>query len=95
VDGMMKWPQARGIQAAIAFAVALLSAVFVFVQFAMKSFNNFYFPPHKAYPYPYPNELAARIATWKVCGVTFLAVFAIMYMGQRRFIATRRRRNSN
>ena len=92
---MKKWPQAKGIQAAIAFAVALLSAVFVFVQFAMKSFNNFYFPPHKTYPYPHPNEVAARIAMWRDCGLTFLVVFVIMYMAQRRFIATRHPRNSN
>jgi hypothetical protein len=52
----------EGIQAAISFAVAPLSAAFVLAQFAMKSWNDFYFPPHKAYPYPYPNELAARIA---------------------------------
>jgi hypothetical protein len=95
MDGMMKWPQAKGIQAAIAFAVALLSAVFVFVQFAMESFNNYYFPPHKAYPYPYPNEWAARIAMWRDCGLTFLVVFAILYMAQRRFIATRRPGKSN
>jgi hypothetical protein len=41
MDGMMKWPQAKGIQAAIAFAVALLLAVFVFVQFAMESSITF------------------------------------------------------
>ena len=75
---MMKWPRANGIQAAIAFTVALLSAAFVFVQFAMESFNHFYFPPHKAYPYPYPTELAARIAMWRDCSLTFLGVFAIL-----------------
>jgi hypothetical protein len=95
MDGVMKWPRAKGIQAAVAFVVALLSAVFVFLQFAMQSFNNFYFPPHKSYPYPYPTEWAARIAMWRNCGLTFLVVFAIIYMSQRRFITARRPGNSN
>jgi len=46
----MNWPRSKGSQAAIAFAVALLSAVFVFLRIAMESFNYFYFAPHKAYP---------------------------------------------
>jgi hypothetical protein len=55
----------------------------------MESFHHFYFPPHKAYPYPYPTELAARIAMYRDCGLTFLGVFTILYVAQRRFIATR------
>ena len=86
---MMKWPQAKVIQAAIAFAVALVSASLVLVQFAMKSFNNFYFAPHRAYPYPYPNEWAAKIAMWRDCGLTFFVVFGILYMAQRWFMAPR------
>lgn len=86
----MKWPQSKGLQAAIAFAVALLSAFFVFARIAMESFNHFYFPPHKAYPYPYPTEWAARIAMCRDAGLTFLVAFAILYVAQRRFIATRR-----
>jgi hypothetical protein len=87
---MMKWPRSRGIQAAIAFVVALLSAGAVFLQFAADSFNHFYFPPHKAYPDPYPTTGAAQIAMWRDCGLTFLAVFAILYVVQGRFIAARR-----
>jgi hypothetical protein len=90
----MKWPQAKGIQAAIAFVVALLSAAFVCLKFAARSFNNFYFPPHKAYPYPYPNEAAARIAMSKACGLTFLVVFVIVYATERRFVAPRHSRDS-
>jgi hypothetical protein len=86
---MMKWPRSRGIQAAIALVVALLSAATVFLQFAADSFNHFYFPPHKAYPYPYSTAGAAQIAIWRDCGLTFLAVFAILYVVQRRFIAAR------
>jgi len=85
----MKWPRSKGSQAATAFAVALLSAVFVFLRIAMKSFDHFYFLPHKAYPYPYPTELAARVAMGRDCGLTFLGIFTIVYVAQRRFIATR------
>jgi hypothetical protein len=85
----MKWPRSRGVQAAIAFGVALLAAVFVFVHIAMNSFNHFYFLPHRAYPYPYPTESAARMAMDRDCGLTFLGVFGIVYALQRRFIATR------
>jgi hypothetical protein len=84
---MKKWPRSRGIQTAIAFIVALISAAGVFLQFAADSFNHFYFPPHKAYPYPYLTARAAQIAMWRDCGLTFLAVFAILYAVQRRFAA--------
>jgi hypothetical protein len=87
--GMVKWPRSRGIQAAIAFVVALLSAGYRFVQFEGNFFNNFYFPPHKAYPYPYPTVRAAQIAVWRDCGLTFVAVFAVLFVIQRRFLSTR------
>jgi hypothetical protein len=90
---MVKWPRSKRDQAAIAFAVALLSSVFVFLWIAAESFNHFYFPPHKAYPYPCPTELAARIAMCRDCGLTFLGVFTILYVAQRRFVATRHTRN--
>jgi hypothetical protein len=93
--GVMKWPQSKGIQAAIAFAVALLSAGFVFVQISMESFNHFYFPPHKAYPYPYLTEWAARLAMFRDCGLTFLIVFATLYMAQRKFVASRDKSEPN
>lgn len=92
---MTRWPRTKGIQLAIAFAAALLSAGFVFVYFATESFNHFYFPPHKAYPYPYPTDLAARIVIWRDCSLTFLGVFAILYVAQRRLIATRDTGKSN
>ena len=92
---MVKWPRARGIQLAIAFGVAVLSAAFVFAQIEMESFNHFYFPPHKAYPYPYATEWAARMAIWRDCGLTFLGVFAILYLAQRRFSATRNTKRHN
>jgi hypothetical protein len=90
---MVRWPHSKGTQAAIAFAVALLSAVFVFLRIAMQSFDHFYFPPHKAYPYPYPTEWAAHVAMCRDCSLAFLGVFTIVYLAQRRFIATRHSRN--
>jgi hypothetical protein len=62
----------------------------LFLQFAAASFNHFYFLPHKAYPYPYSAAQAAEIAIWRDCGLTSLAVFAILDAVQRRFVAARR-----
>jgi hypothetical protein len=86
----MKWPRTKGTQAAAALVVASLSAAYVFLQFAAGSFNHFYFHPHETYPYPYPTARAAQVAMWRDCGLTFLVVFAILYMIQRRVIASRR-----
>ena len=86
---MMKWPRSKGIQAAIAFAFAFVSAILVLAEIAMQSFNNYYFPPHKAFPYPYKTEWAARFAECRDCGLTFLGVFVILYWAQRRFTSTR------
>jgi hypothetical protein len=92
---MAKWPRSKRAQVAIAFAVALSSAVLVFAQIAMESFNNFYFPPHKAYPYPYPTEWAAQIAMCRDCCGTFVVVFAIVYAAQRVFAKTQHNTKSN
>jgi hypothetical protein len=90
IVSMMKWPRSKGVQAVIAFTVALLSEAVVFTQIAMESFNYFYFPPHKAFPYPYPTESAAHWVMYRDCGLTFLGVFAVVYMGQRLLITNRR-----
>ena len=92
---MMSWPKSKKVQAAISFALAAWSATGVFVQFAMRSFNDFYFAPHKAYPYPYQTEAAARIALGLKCGMTFLVVFAILYFAQRGLAANRRNADTN
>jgi hypothetical protein len=91
----MTWPRSRGVQTAIGFVVALLSAVAVFLWIAMASFNHFYFAPHKAYPYPYSTVGAARWAMYRDCGLTFIGLFTIVYMVQRGFIAARERAISN
>jgi hypothetical protein len=82
---MAKWLMSKGVQATIAFVFALLAVLLVVVNRAMNSFNNFYFAPHKAYPYPYPTEGAARIALWQSSCLTFFAVFTIVYIFQRLF----------
>ena len=87
--GMMKWPRSKGMQATIAFVVAFLSAALVVLHIVGESFNHFYFPPYKAYPYPYPTESAARLAICRDCGLMFLGVFAILYVIQRVLIAAR------
>jgi hypothetical protein len=91
----MTWPRSRGVQTAIGFVVALLSAVAVCLRIAMASFNHFYFAPHKAYPYPYSTLGAARWAMYLDCGLTFVGVFAIVYMVQRGLIAVRERAKSS
>ena len=60
----------------------------------MASFNHYYFAPHKAYPYPYSTVGAARWAMYRDCALTFVSVFAIVYMVQRVFIAVREQAKS-
>jgi hypothetical protein len=87
---MAKWPRSRAKQAAIAFVIAFLSTVWVFVEIEMGYFQRFYFGPHKAYPYPYPDEHSAQMALYWDCGLTLLVVFAVLFAIQRIFIAARR-----
>ena len=82
---MAKWPKSRGVQTTIAVVVALLAAICVFIQIAMTSFNNFYFGPHKAYPYPYPDAHTAQMALSRDCGLTMLGVFVVVFAIQRFF----------
>jgi len=87
---MARWPKSRGVQATIAVVVALLAAICVFIQTAMTSFNNFYFGPHKAYPYPYPDAHTAQMALYRDCGLTMLGVFVVVFTIQRVFTASHR-----
>ena len=87
---MAKWPQSRGVQATIAAVAALVAATCVFIQIAMTSFNNFYFGPHKAYPYPYHDAHAAQMALYRHCGLTMLGVFGFVFIIQHVFTATPR-----
>jgi hypothetical protein len=57
--------------------------VCVYLQIAMQSFNNSYFPPHKAYSYSYPNVHSGEMTLYSKSGVTLLAVFATLYAVQR------------
>jgi hypothetical protein len=92
---MPRWPRSKGWQATIALSVALLSAGWVFLQVAMKSFNNYYFPPHKAFPYPYPSARAAHLALFRDCGLTFVGVLALLYIAQRLFVSVPNSEASN
>lgn len=87
---MAKWPKSKGVQAAIAAVVAILAAICVFGLVAMTSFNNFYFGPHKAYPYPYADVHTAQMALLRDCGLTMLVVFGVVFLIQRRFASPRR-----
>jgi hypothetical protein len=75
---------------AISFGIAVLSTLFVLSQIVMKGFNDFYFGPHKSFPYPYRTVTDAQIATWLKCGATFLIVFTILYLLQRRLTSAKR-----
>ena len=90
---MVKWPRSRRIHVTIAFAAAVLAGLQVLAIAAMASFNNFYFAPHKAYPYPYPTEKAAHIVLSRSGCLTFVAVFLGVYGVQRLLI--RYRNNSS
>jgi hypothetical protein len=72
-------------QAVIAAVAAILAAGLVITQIAMTSFNNFYFGPHKAYPYPYPDVPSAQVALYRDCGLTMLGVFTVSFLIQRLF----------
>jgi hypothetical protein len=48
-------------------------------QFTMKSFNNFYFGPHEAYPYPYADVRSANMAMVRDCSLVFAAAFLLAF----------------
>jgi hypothetical protein len=85
-----KWPRSKGKQAAIATIFASLAAIWVLANTAMQSFNDFYFAPHKAYPYPYSDVHSAHMALFRNCAAAFLGVFVVLFALQRMFIAFRR-----
>ena len=55
--------------------LGILAAVGEWLRLAVESFNNSYFGPHKAYPYPYPNAHSAELAACWNCGLAFALVF--------------------
>jgi hypothetical protein len=87
---VLTWPKSRRAQASIAAVVAILAAICVAMQIEMTSFNNFYFGPHKAYPYPYPDAHSAQFALYRDCVSTMLGVFVIVFTILRAFTASRR-----
>jgi hypothetical protein len=87
---MVRWPKSKRVQMTIAMVVAFLVAVGVFLQIAMTSFHNFYFGPHKAYPYPYPDANTAQMALYRDCGLAMLGAFVVVFTIQRVFTAPRK-----
>lgn len=80
----MRWPRSKIARVFIALATGILAGVNEFARFAMKSFNNFYFGPHKAYPYPYADAHSANLALARSCcvafGLTFIGAFALQVL---------------
>ena len=87
--GSMAWPRSNLMQSIIAMMLGLLAVVCVWLRLAMESFNNFYFGPHKAYPYPYPNAHSAHLAMYRNCAVAF-ALVSIAAFALERLFASRK-----
>jgi hypothetical protein len=87
----MRWPRSKAVQTVIALTLGLIACVSEYAQMAMQSFNNFYFGPHKAYPYPYADVHSANLVWFRNCGLAFGLVF-LGTLALQRFIV---KRNSN
>lgn len=79
----MKWPLSTMMQAITALVLGLVASAVECASFAMKSFNNYYFGPHRAYPYPYSDVHAANLALVRNCGLAFVLVFLSAFALQR------------
>jgi hypothetical protein len=79
----MRWPCSKITQAAIALALGITAGASEFARFAMKSFDNYYFGPHKAFPYPYADAHSANLALARNCSLAFGLVFAGTFALQR------------
>ena len=66
--------------------LGLIAAIGEYANLAMQSFNNFYFGPHKAYPYPYSTVHSANVAWVERCGLAFGFVFLAAIALQRIII---------
>jgi hypothetical protein len=89
----MRWPRSKVTQSVIASILGLLAAVNEWLQIAADSFNNFYFGPHKAYPYPYPDAHSAQLAMYWKCGLAFGLVFIVTF-ALLAVIASRKRKGA-
>jgi len=84
----MRWPRSKAAQTVIALTLGLIACVGEYAQMAMQSFNNFYFGPHKAYPYPYADVKSADLAWVRNCGLAFGLAFLVT-VALQRFIVKR------
>jgi hypothetical protein len=71
----MRWPRSKAAQTLIALTLGLIACANEYARMAMQSFNNFYFGPHKAYPYPYADVHSANLALVRKCGLAFALAF--------------------
>jgi len=85
----MRWPRSRTVQTIIALVLGLIAGVSEYARMAMESFNNFYFGPHKAYPYPYADVHTANLVWARNCALTFGLVF-LGTIALQRFTVRRR-----
>jgi hypothetical protein len=90
IDGM-RWPRSKVTQAIAALVLGVIASAMEFANFAVKSFNNFYFGPHRAYPYPYADVHSANLALARGCGLVFGLVFVAAFALQR--LITKRQPN--
>ena len=75
--GGMRWPRSTTVQTIISVVLGLVAGIGEYTNLAMQSFNNFYFGPHKAYPYPYSTVHSANVAWAERCGLAFGLVFFV------------------
>ncbi len=87
----MRWPRSKMTQAIVALVLSLTAGAIECARFAMKSFNNYYFGPHRGYPYPYADVRTANLALVRDCISVFGLVFVASFVLER--LVTRRQLN--
>ena len=84
----MKWPRSKIAHIIVALTLGLVAGVGEYALSAMRSFNDFYFAPHKAYPYPYADAHTANLVLARNCGlafgIVFFAAFALQELTTKR-----------
>jgi len=91
----MRWPRSKISQTLIALVLAILDGANECGRFEMRSFHNFYFGPHKAFPYPYASAHSAYLALARNCGLAFGIVFIAALALQRSLTSRRPNRGAN
>jgi hypothetical protein len=87
----MRWPRSKIMQAIVALVLGLTASAIEYARFAMKSFNNYYFGLHRAYPYPYADVRTANLVLVPDCILVFGLVFVASFVLER--LITKRQMN--